>query len=212
MSEKIDATDMPESVDIQHFVRIAQRIDPQSRLLRTWRLTGGVSAEVTVLEIERPDGRRQKLLVRRHGPVDLAHNPRIARDEFRLLEITRSHGLATPEPYLFDESGAILPSPFIVIEFIDGDTDFAPADLSGYVRQMAEQLTSIHRIRATADLSFLPEQDKGFGPRPDLLDESMSENQIRDALEAHWPVTQMNESMLLHGDYWPGGQRPLAGW
>jgi hypothetical protein len=67
------------------FERVVRRIEPQSRLLRAWGLKGGVSARVTALEIERPDGHTQKMIVRQHGEVDRKHNPRIAADEFRLL-------------------------------------------------------------------------------------------------------------------------------
>jgi hypothetical protein len=78
------------------FERVVRRIEPQSRLLRAWGLKGGVSARVTALEIERPDGHTQKMIVRQHGEVDRKHNPRIAADEFRLLQLLRSAGLAVP--------------------------------------------------------------------------------------------------------------------
>src|SRR2546429_1207052 len=87
------------------FEQVVQKIDPQSKLLRTWELKGGVSAQVTALEIERPDGQTQKMLVRQHGQVDLKHNPRIAAEEFKLLQLLHSVRLATPRPYHLDQSG-----------------------------------------------------------------------------------------------------------
>jgi aminoglycoside phosphotransferase (APT) family kinase protein len=173
-------------------------------LLRTWSLTGGVSAQVTGLEIEHPDGHDSKLIVRRHGNVDLTHNPHIARDEFRLLQIAQTHGLAAPRPHYVDESCDLFPTPVLVIDFIDGETDFAPTDFDGYLSQMATQLARIHAVPGSPDLAFLPRQDKGFGERPAMLDTSMGEDRIRDALESAWPLTQTNPSTLLHGDYWPG--------
>ena len=194
-------TDPPE---FDRFRRLAQRIAPDGRLLRTRRLTGGVSAEITALEVERPDGPPAKLIVRRHGEADLAHNPRVARDEFALLRIARAQGLAVPKPYLVDESGELFPTPILVVEYVDGETAFAPADLAGYVVQAAAQLAKIHGIKDAPALSFLPRLDRGFGERPARLDDSMGEGRIRDALEAARPVAQVNESVLLHGDYWPG--------
>src|SRR5215831_15391681 len=99
------------------FAQVVQKIDPHSKLLRTWELKGGVSAQVTALEIERPDGQTQKMIVRQHGAVDLRNNPQIAADEFKLLQITQSAGLATPVPYYVDQSCDIFPNPYIVIEF-----------------------------------------------------------------------------------------------
>jgi aminoglycoside phosphotransferase (APT) family kinase protein len=58
------------------------------------------------------------------------------------------------------------------------------------------------------DLSFLPKQEKRYAEmlreRPHHIDASLEEGRIRDTLEAVWPLPQLNESVLLHGDYWPG--------
>ena len=191
------------------FERLAQRLDPQSRLLRTWELKGGVSAQVTALEIERPDGSRQKMVVRQHGAVDLKRNPQIAADEFKLLQLLQSLGLPTPSPYYFDQSGEIFATPSIVIEYIDGEPGFAPSDLNDAAVQLAAHLSRIHTVRCTnVDLSFLPEQAEQYAhkfiKRPALVDESLDEGHIRAVLESVWPLHQQNPSVLLHGDFWPG--------
>ena len=78
---------MTLSKEDQKFEQLVQKIDPQSKLLRTWELKGGVSAQVTALEIERPDGQTKKMIVRQHGDVDLKQNPHVAADEFKLLQM-----------------------------------------------------------------------------------------------------------------------------
>jgi aminoglycoside phosphotransferase (APT) family kinase protein len=178
-------------------------------LVRSWPLAGGVSAQVTALELALPDGRTQKAVVRRHGPVDLKQNPNIAADEFALLRLLRDEGLAVPTPYLVDTSGEIFPTPYVVVEFVDGETDFAPADLQGYLSQFATYLARVHSIRdAQQKFAFLPQGaptfTERFGERPARLNDSLSEERIRDALEAVWPLPQVNETTLLHGDFWPG--------
>lgn len=186
------------------FIRLLQRIAPRTRLLRAWPPTGGVSAQITALEIERPDGPAEKLVVRQHGEVDRLQNPQIARDEFRLLQIAQAHGLAAPRPIYVDDACDIFPTPLVVIEFIEGETVFEPPDLAVYLRQLATELARIHSIKDSSELTFLPKQGNGFGNRPPTLDDSLSEGRIRNALEAAWPVSQANASVLLHGDYWPG--------
>jgi aminoglycoside phosphotransferase (APT) family kinase protein len=191
------------------FDQIARRIDPHARLLRSWPLTGGVSAQVTALEIEPPDGQTRKVIVRQHGAIDLQQNPRIAADEFKLLRILQSEGLPAPAPYYADESGAIFPTPYIVVEYIEGTTEFVPADVAGYVRQFAATLARIHCLDVSkVDVSFLPnraERDaETFRQRPPKMDDSIGEGQIRDALETVWPLPHLNPSALLHGDFWPG--------
>ena len=191
------------------FDLLARRVYPGGKLLRAWKLQGGVSAQITALEIARPDGVVKKVVVRRHGPADLRVNPNIAEDEFALLQIVRAAGLPAPAPYYLDKSGELLGAPCLVVEYIDGKTEFAPPDLSGALAQMAEQLSNIHNVTpARVDLLFLPRQRDIYanklGHRPANLDESLSEGRIRDVLESVWPFPTANPDTLLHGDYWPG--------
>jgi aminoglycoside phosphotransferase (APT) family kinase protein len=191
------------------FAQVAQKLDPQSRLLRAWKLEGGISAQVTALEIEQPGEQTRKVLVRQHGAADLARNPRIAADEFRLLRLLRAEGVAAPEPYLLDQSGEIFSTPYIVIEYIEGASEFAPPYLPDFLQQMTAHLARIHRLDcAKLDVTFLPAMaeryTRGLKERPARLDESLNEGKIRDVLEAAWPLPQRNPTALLHGDFWPG--------
>ncbi|HEU5349734.1 MAG TPA: phosphotransferase family protein [Ktedonobacterales bacterium] len=196
-------------VDITPFARLARNVFPQSRLLRAWPLLGGVSAQTTALEIQHSGGRTQKLVVRQHGPVDLAHNPHIAADEFRLMEILRAAGLPTATPYYLDQSGELFTTPVIVLEYIEGESILTPIATPGLMPQLAAQLARIHQVESTAfDLSFLRQQTDAWArkinARPAHLDDSLEEGRIREALQGAWPWPQGNASVLLHGDYWPG--------
>jgi aminoglycoside phosphotransferase (APT) family kinase protein len=189
--------------------QIVARFDPDVRLMRSWPLTGGISAQVVALEIECATGERRTLVLRRHGEVDFGRNPRIAADEFRILEILQSAGIAAPVPLLLDESCDLLPAPYLVMEFIEGAPDFAPEHPMALAAHMAGQLARIHRIdTAQHDLAFLPHMTEQFTrrlrTRPVTLDDTLSEGRIRDALEPVWPRPQRNADVLLHGDYWPG--------
>ncbi len=200
---------MTESTEDNKFEQVVHKIDPQSKLLRTWELKGGISARVTVLEIERPDGHTQKMVVRQHGDVDLKHNPNIAADEFKLLQLLQSVGVAAPMPYHLDQSGEIFSTPYLVIAYIEGKTEFAPSDVPDFILQLATQLYRIHHVDCShLDVSFLPQQEKRYAEklkeRPTNVDESVDEGHIRDVLESVWPLPQRNPSVLLHGDFWPG--------
>lgn len=200
---------MTAAQEDSRFAQVAQKIAPQSTLLRAYTLKGGISAQVTALEIARPDGQKQKLLVRRHGEVDRAHNPQIAADEYKLLRLLRSAGLAVPTPYSFDQSGEIFSTPYIVIEYIEGEPEFAPANMPDFLLQIATQLARIHRIDgSTPDMSFLPKIEDRYAQllREPLasVEESEVVARIRAVLDAVWPLPQRNPSALLHGDFWPG--------
>jgi aminoglycoside phosphotransferase (APT) family kinase protein len=191
------------------FEQVVQKMEPQSKLLRAWELKGGASALITALEIERADGQTRKLIVRQHGEIDLKHNPQIAADEFKLLQFLHSVGLATPMPYHLDQSRKIFSAPYIVIEYIEGETEFAPSHISNFLLQFATHQSRIHQIDdAKLDMSFLPKIEKRYArllrERPPNVDESLDEGHIRDVLEVVWPFPQRNTSTLLHGDFWPG--------
>ena len=200
---------MTEAKEDTKFEQVVHKLDPQSKLLRTWELKGGVSARVTALETLRPDGHTQKMIVRQHGEVDLKHNPHVAADEFKLLQLLYSVGLATPAPYHLDQFGEIFSTPYLVIAYIEGKPEFATSNLPDLIFQLATQLSRIHQVDGSKlDVSFLPQQAnisaQKLRARPANVDESLDEGLIRDALEAVWPFPQRNTSVLLHGDFWPG--------
>ncbi len=204
-SNRNEAISVKEKLASSPFQQVIQKIDPQARLLREWMLKGGVSAQVTAIKFERANGKIETVVIRQHGAVDLAHNPHIATDEFKLLNILHTGGIKVPLPYFADESCEILPSPYIVIVFIEGETVFAPSDISSYVTQAADQLSRLHRTY-WAGINFLttPDYSTWFRDRPAKLDDSIGEGQIRDVLEAGWGSITNNPMTLLHGDYWPG--------
>lgn len=191
------------------FEQLVRRMDPSSKLRRTWALSGGVSAQATALEIEQPDGQTRKLVVRRHGTADLAQNPHLAEDEFRLLQLLQEYSLPAPAPYFLDQSGQIFPAPIIVVEYIEGTSENTPAHRPDLIRQLATHLTRIHTISdTTADLSFLPRQENRVAQtlrdRPALVNAAFDEGRIRAILESAWPLPPRHPAVLLHGDLWPG--------
>ena len=200
---------MAPSTEDNKFAQVVQKLDPPSKLLRTWELKGGVSAQVTALEIERPGGHTKKMIVRQHGAVDLKHNPHVAADEFKLLQLLCSVGLATPAPYHLDQSGEIFTTPYLVIEYIEGTPEFELAHIPDLIFQLATHLSRIHAVDCSKlDVSFLPKQEsiytEKFRERPANVDESLDGGRIWDALAPLWPFPQRNPTVLLHGDFWPG--------
>lgn len=195
--------------EFSQFERVVQKIYPQSRLLRAWNLTGGVSAQVIALEFALPDGQTKKAVVRRYGQGDLSGDPQIAAHEFKLLQTIQAAGVPVPGPLYFDQSGLIFPTPFIVIEFVEGKTNFEPANMAEIMGQMVNRLVEIHRIDPVKnDLGFLPHLEQQIAAKlaqkPARLDDSLEEGRIRSALERVWPLPPSNPPGLLHGDCWPG--------
>ncbi len=93
----------------------AYQLPQNSKLLRTWELKGGISAQVTALEIELSSRQTKKMIVRQHGDMDLKYNQHIAANEFKLLQLLQSVGLSTPMPYHLDQSGEIFSTPISLL-------------------------------------------------------------------------------------------------
>lgn len=195
--------------------QLVQRLDPKWKLVRSWPLIGGLSAQMTALEVALPDGSQRVIILRQSSDYDdyddheISLNLQVASREFRTLQVLNSAGLPTAKPYLVDESREFLATPYLVIEYIEGSADYAPADTTNIVTQAAATLAQIHSLDSTKlDLSFLPTQTGNivdrFGPRPTNLETASLEGRIRDVLETIGTIPQANPPSFLHGDFWPG--------
>jgi aminoglycoside phosphotransferase (APT) family kinase protein len=102
-----------------------------------------------------------------------------------------------------------LSAPHIVLEYVEGETEFAPANLPDFLSQFAAHLSRIHQIEASkSEMAFLPKFEERVAKllrgRLARVDEALDEGRIRSVLEKAWPFPQRNASVLLHGDFWPG--------
>lgn len=194
--------------NIENFQTIVEKIFPGAKLLATSSMEGGISAQITLLDIRLASNNKQKLVVRQYGQANLAADPHIAMHERDLLKILRSNNLPVPESFYADESGKILSTPYLVVSFIAGKTIEEPVNLIDFVRQMAEFLAKLHSYTVNTDITFLQNQadiaTKRIKNAPPRLDDSLSEGRIRNALTKIWPIKQVNEPAVLHGDFWPG--------
>lgn len=195
--------------DRETYARLVAHLHPGCRLVRAWRLAGGASAESTALEIAGPDGVSFRRVVRRHGEGDRAVNPEVALDEYRLLQVLRAEGFAVPAPYAHDESGRLLPTPYIVTDFVEGTAEVAPERRHACTERAAAELAHVHRLKARDPrLAFLVRRDP-LSAR-ELAEERAADSDwdveqvIRQALEQRWPPPAEGEPVLLHGDFWPG--------
>jgi aminoglycoside phosphotransferase (APT) family kinase protein len=201
-----DATSGPRD---DQLAQVAQYVFSRSQLVRAWRLQGGISAQMTALEVKTPDGHTQKMVLRQPGPLSARHDDQAAAQEYRILHCAQAAGVAAPTPYHLDESRQILSTPYLIMAYMEGQPDYTPAHGMEYARQAAAQLATIHRAEPSGcDLSFLPEQaarmesmlDFPVPPPDDVLDTA----HIRAVLKSLGPLPPANRPVLLHGDFWPG--------
>jgi len=193
---------------------VASLLLPQGRLVRAWNLTGGMSAVLTALEIETQDGRSTRCVLRCPGEAQQRENPDTIQNEYGVLQLGQAWGLPMPAPLRLLLPGEVLPNACLVMEYIAGQPDFSPADLDDYLSQMATALAQIHAAtRGGASLEFLQRQPNAFPNPPE--ETTRAADLPRAPILAAWracsPPVSVNETALLHGDYWPGNLLWKAG-
>jgi len=190
--------------DALTLARIVRRVDQKARVLAAERLAGGVSAQVVRLTVAQADGSRRVLLLRWHA----GRGQRIKR-EAQVLRQLHVAGLPVPQVVAEGMPGDPLPDGYILLEFIDGHTDFTPNNISAYLRSAAVTLARVHQMSVSAGLAgVLPDYGATCGEQvaqyPPVMDQALEEGRIRERLRVLWPWSQDNPACLLHGDYWPG--------
>ncbi len=201
--------------DFRVWEPMAARAAPGSRLVRAWALKGGISAEMTGLEVESPDGSRRKLVARARAESRAQADLR-AQDEFQLLEWAAGQGLPVPRPVYLDTSAGILPQPYFVMEWVEGEPDFALPAFGEAAKSLAEQAAdALARIHQTlvpeGGLAFLPVQSrecaelaKGKGQGWALpAGPALAALRVANHPKVN-PAAKNDRASLIHGDFWPG--------
>lgn len=185
---------------------------------------------MTALEIELAGGKSQKVIYRQPNEETIRSNPHAAEDEFQILAFLQRLKIRAPAPIHLvptsnaacenNQSGNEIPARGLLIEFIEGEPEFAPKDPIEAAQQMAEYLALIHTVDCSlADLSFLRRTDRceelsfflGKGSGLTLSDRLFARSpfaaylpEIIAHLRAANQKTTRNKPTLLHGDFWPG--------
>ena len=188
-------------------------MDPSLRLINSSPLAGGVSAQLTAIDAQQPDGRVDRLVLRQYGAANLRTDPHAAVHEYALLSLLHRAGIPVPLPRHADESARIMPVPCLIIEHIDGfpctEASQLTAPLADVTGQLAGVLAQLHAAAFTlADAPYLADIRAIAARRvetwPSAPDQALSEPAVRTGLARIWPPPLLNQPALLHGDFWPG--------
>ena len=133
------------------------------------RLPGGASRETWAFEAVPESGARLRLVLRRDPRGHQVQSSR--REEFALLTAARAAGVPVPEVRWCEEDAGVLGAPFLVMEFVAGETlarrllrdaEYAPARRA-LPAELARALARIHAMDA-ASLPFLVRPPEGESP------------------------------------------------
>lgn len=188
---------------------IARRIVPNGTVRDVCVLQGGISASMTLLEITSPDGQTRRVVLRIPSESVLKECPSAAADEFRTIRALFQAGVRVPEPLLLDESRTDLPTPYMLLAYVEGAPLYDPRDRCAYEHRRAEELARIHALDISrSGLASLRRRPHAFASRfrgrPSDISGSLDQERIHGALQPFWDSPPHNTPVLLHGDLWPG--------
>ncbi|MCB0030646.1 MAG: phosphotransferase, partial [Anaerolineales bacterium] len=186
------------------WAQIAAFLWPGSHLVRTWPLSGGLSARMQAIAAAGAGEERHQAVVRWYGSKSGLDGAALGR-EYRLLRALHAAGLSVPDPLCFDDSSSRLPAPYLAMALVPGKMCFTPTDLPGHIDQLATQLARIHQLD-TAPLTFLPRSagcTELAHPAP-AAEPAFAAPALWQRLRAAAPLPKPIRPVLQHGDFWPG--------
>ena len=181
-------------------LRVLDQFLPGARLIRSWPLRGGISAQMTAFEVERA-GKVERFVARLPGEWSWKENANPTQSEFRLLTELRSMGIVCPEPVFQETEGH---RPMYILKYIEGAVEVQPKDRGSFLRQYATALARLHQTDVSSpQLQILPRllPAASLDNRP--LNDKLREPEIRAILDS-CPIPRTNGPVLCHGDLWPG--------
>lgn len=199
-----------ETLPAAAIAAIVAEIEPTSTVVASSDLPGGLSSFMTVVDVERSDGSRHRLVVRRGRRPDSQREMLPFGVEYELLVHLAAHGVPVARPRTFDDSGRIVPQSYVVYDHVPGSTPFTVDDPISLAVQMADVMALVHdldvndpALPALPDLTERYEEWVITRPSNRPSDESLREDLIRRHFPEHWPPAR-GERCLLHADYFPG--------
>ena len=177
----------------------------------TRRLRGGLGCRSDVLDIERADGSRWKITLRRF--VRVAHGFSTSEHvthEFEVLRLVERAGIPAPRPILLDAKGEHFGVPAIVMTYLPGRPLFPSTKISAWTEGLARVLMTVHAVTPDRfDLSWL-----GVCLRDCMrkrIDEWLAQGtsdplavEMLAVLDARLDSIDFSTSTLVHDDFWSG--------
>ena len=169
--------------------------------MSTRRLKGGISAQTMLVVVERPDGSRQRAVLRRLSDGWIAAEPDIVTREAALLDELAQRAVPAPKHIAHDPHGALL------MTYEPGRPVHLPGDEPAFTRALVDALVHIH---AGGPPGSPGHRDQVARLELHLEEESPRRNgvDVDPVLWSHvrrlWPSVERRPPTLIHDDYHPG--------
>ena len=189
---------------------LVDRLARGGRLVRTRRLPGGLGCRMDVLEVERADGSRWKVSLRRFVREHRFSAPEHVTHEFDVLRLVEGAEIPAPRPLLLDAKGQYFGVPALVLSYLPGRPLFASKNVAAWTNGLARALRVVHAVTPRRfDLSGLNVYLRdGMRERIEQWEDTVQTDpltaEIHRVLEAGLESLDFSAPTLVHDDYWPG--------
>jgi aminoglycoside phosphotransferase (APT) family kinase protein len=189
---------------------LVHRLSPGARLIRTRRLRGGLSARMHVLDIERADGTRWKVTLRRSVTKHRFSTPEHVAHQLEILRLLDRADVPAPRPILLDAEGEFFGVPAIVLSYLPGRPIFPATNLGRWTEGIARGILTVHAVTPDRfDLSWLGVflhdgmRERNVRTRGDFAADPLTA-EIQEVLEANLDRIDFSAPTLVHDDFWAG--------
>ena len=176
---------------------MAAEISPGSAVRRVRRLGGGLATETFAVDLAGVNP--CKLVVKRYRDGD-----ETSQSEWERLHFAERVAIPVPEPVALDTRGAWFGVPALVMTRLAGRVDVTPANVDGWLHQLALAMAAIHDTDATGaagallDAPYVQSLEAWSVARPSSLVERARQTIDRLLPRVAW------RPVLIHGDFHPG--------
>ncbi len=164
-----------------------------------------------VFDIERADGARRKVTLRRFPRDNRKSQPEHVAHEYHVLQLLEKVGIPAPRPLLLDAEAELFGVPAFAMTYLPGAPVYLPRDVGEWAVQLARALLAIHAITPDRfDLSVLNvhlregvRQDLKTR-RPHAQEHGALARSVHAALVDDIDYIDWEDATLVHKDFWPG--------
>lgn len=163
-----------------------------------------------LLDIERADGLRLRVSLRRFVREHRYSTPEHVRQEFDILRLVEAAAIPAPRPLLLDAEGQFFGVPALVLSYLPGKPLFPVRGIATWVDGLACGLVFVHAVTPDRyDLSGLHVQ-LADGMRSQLerrRDAALADplgREVYSLLDTKLDEIDFSRPSLVHDDYWPG--------
>jgi aminoglycoside phosphotransferase (APT) family kinase protein len=190
---------------------LAGELAPGGQIIRKTRLRGGLGADLHAVDLRDAAGSRLKVVVRRAQAEDRRHGtPEQVRQQWKVLEMLQSTGVAVARPLLLDADGTYFGVPTMVMSYVTGHPLLRPKNTESWSEQLAAALREIHSITpVNTPLDWLGRyllkdmQGEVARRRKEVGSDKLG-RAVQAKLAKDLDSVQQMAPTLVHDDFWPG--------